>query len=265
MASTHHFESEGHAPKRAIDHKSEVDRDTDHHEADTATDTAKPKPTSELPEFLANATRADWVLWGLMVAAGIYGFALIPFRALLLVNHPFLYAGLSGSNLAVLTVGATHSDKPWHLVAVVIIATLSAAKFLPLYFLLGKRWGKEFVDMMFAGHPPRWFSKLENFIYNHQGFSFLLSCIPFSPISPVLIVTISGIKRARGLFVSLWVLGFITLLKLFYLYLGVTFGTQVQGTLEVINRYITWITIALIAWLFISINLKQRKKGALRK
>lgn len=265
MTSANHFDPDDRASETAPDHAPDVDMATDDPLADTATETPKSKANSELPEFLANATRTDWVLWGLMVAAGIYSFALIPFRALLLVNHPFFYAGLSGSNLAVLTVGATYSDKPWQLVAVIIIATLSAAKFLPLYFLLGKRWGKEFVDMMFAGHPPKWFSKLENFIYNHQGFSFLLSCIPFSPISPVLIVTISGIKRARGIFVSMWVLSFITLLKLFYLYLGITFGTQVQDTLEVINRYITWITIALIAWLFISINLKQRKKGALRK
>ncbi|UWE68938.1 hypothetical protein NY056_08935 [Corynebacterium diphtheriae bv. gravis] len=49
-------------------------------------------------------------------------------------------------------------------------------------------------------------------------------------------------------------------LKSFYTYLGLRFGMEVQGVLEQANRYINWITIALLAWMFIQIWWKQRKQ-----
>ena len=35
----------------------------------------------ELPSFMRNFERFDWILWGLLAASGIYGLALLPFRA----------------------------------------------------------------------------------------------------------------------------------------------------------------------------------------
>lgn len=214
---------------------------------------------SELPDYLQGATRTDWLLWGGLVAAGIYSLALIPFRAVLLVNYTFLYTFLTGSNLSVLTLAAYHSKNYAFLALVLIVATLSAVKFLLLYFFIGKRWGKKFIDAMFANHPPRWFLKTEEFIYKNLGFCFFLATLPFSPVPATVIVAIAGIQRAKGWVVSIWVLGFTFLLKCFYAYLGITFGPQVQDTLEVVNKYLNWVTLALIGYFIISVTLKNRK------
>ena len=52
------------------------------------------------------------------------------------------------------------------------------------------------------------------------------------------------------------------MLKCFYLYLGLKFGPSIQGSLQTIDRYVTYITFALIGWMFLSIWWKNRKPGS---
>jgi putative membrane protein len=211
---------------------------------------------------MRNFERFDWILWGLLAASGIYGFALLPFRAMLLVDHPFLYSALSGSSLSVLALTAENENNTGLIVATVLVAAVSMVKFLPLFFLIGKRWGPSFIDYSFMGHPPLWFRKLENFIYRHPGFCLLLSYIPFSPIPATIIVVIAGIKRTKGWIIGAYVLVYAIALKCFYVYLGLTFGATVRETLVTIERYVTWITFALLGYMFFTMWLKSKRKKA---
>ncbi|MEY8210096.1 hypothetical protein [Corynebacterium sp. MNWGS58] len=216
----------------------------------------------ELPSFMRNFERFDWILWGLLAASGIYGLALLPFRAMLLVDYPFLYSALSGSSLSVLALTAENEDNTGLIIAAVLVAAVSMVKFLPLFFLIGKRWGPAFIDYSFMGHPPLWFRKLENFIYQHPGFCLLLSYIPFSPVPATIIVVIAGIKRTKGWIISAYVLVYAIALKCFYVYLGLTFGATVRETLVTIERYVTWITFALLGYMFFTMWLKSKRKKA---
>ncbi|MFW8573926.1 DedA family protein [Corynebacterium pseudodiphtheriticum] len=235
-------------------------------DADPSQKTNSPQDTEswqqELPSFMRNFERFDWILWGLLAASGIYGFALLPFRAMLLVDHPFLYSALSGSSLSVLALTAENENNTGLIVATVLVAAVSMVKFLPLFFLIGKRWGPSFIDYSFMGHPPLWFRKLENFIYRHPGFCLLLSYIPFSPIPATIIVVIAGIKRTKGWIIGAYVLVYAIALKCFYVYLGLTFGATVRETLVTIERYVTWITFALLGYMFFTMWLKSKRKKA---
>lgn len=214
------------------------------------------------PDFITNPDSTDKALLLAITAMAIYGFALIPFRAVLLLEHTFLYTWLSGSNLSVLILAAQNPERPWFLAFVVAIAALSTVKFLPIFFILGKRWGQDFITMSFGGHPPLWFRKLEKFIYQHLGFSLFLSFIPFSPIPATILVAIGGITKVKGWIVGAYVYVFAVMLKCFYLYLGLRFGPSIQDSLETIDKYVMRITFALIAWMFISIWLKNKKSRA---
>ncbi|MCQ9351739.1 hypothetical protein NQ015_02475 [Corynebacterium sp. 153RC1] len=216
--------------------------------------------SSEMPSFLKNATRLDWALYAGLIAVGIYGFAIIPFRATLLLNHTMVYTVLTGSSLSVLSHAASNPGRWAYLGGVVLLAAASSIKFLPLFFLIGKRWGREFLDSSFGGRPPLWFRKLERFIHNHIGISMALAYVPFSPIAPTIIAVVGGIARARGWAVMGFAFVFAIALKSFYVYLGITFGTQVQSTLMVIDRYVTWITLGLVAYMFAAIYYKQNRK-----
>lgn len=216
---------------------------------------------SELPEFMQRFKRPDWILWWVFIASGIYGLAVIPFRAVLLLDHTFLYTWMTGSGLSVLKLSAENPDRPLFLMFVVVVATASMFKFMPLFYLIGKRWGPEFLDYQFMGKPPLWYRKLENFIYSKLGLCLLLAYIPFSPIPGTILVIIAGIRRVNGWIIAGYLAVYGVMLKCFYLWLGLRFGEGVRETLVVLDRYIMWITLALVAYLFVTVWWKQSKKS----
>lgn len=227
----------------------------------TMTSTDNQEAHKELPSFMQHPDKVDRILFATLMIMAIYGFALIPFRAVLLLEHTFLYTWLSGSSLSVLILAAQNPDRPVFLGFVVLVAALSMVKFLPLYYWMGKKWGPEFITMSFGGHPPRWFRKLEGFIYRRIDVSLFASYIPFSPIPATIVVAIGGIAKVKGWLVGIYVVVFATMLKCFYLYLGLRFGEGIQSSLETIDKYVMRITLALIAWMFISIWWKNKKKA----
>lgn len=227
----------------------------------TMTSTDSQEAHKELPSFMQHPDKVDRILFATLMIMAIFGFALIPFRAVLLLEHTFLYTWLSGSSLSVLILAAQNPDRPVFLGFVVLVAALSMVKFLPLYYWMGKKWGPEFITMSFGGHPPRWFRKLEGFIYRRIDVSLFASYIPFSPIPATIVVAIGGIAKVKGWLVGIYVVVFATMLKCFYLYLGLRFGEGIQSSLETIDKYVMRITLALIAWMFISIWWKNKKKA----
>lgn len=218
----------------------------------------------ELPTFMRNFTRADWILWWAFVASGVYGLILIPLRAVLLLDYTFLYTILTGSNLSVLKLGAQNPDRPVFLAFVVLVATLSMLKFMPLFYLIGKRVGAEFLEYQFMGKPPLWYRKLEGFIDSKIGLCLFLAYVPFSPIPATILVIAAGVRRISSWRITVYVVAFGMMLKCFYLYLGLRFGESVQETLLVVDRYMNWITLGLIAYLFITIWFKQNRQAKRR-
>lgn len=217
-----------------------------------------------LPNFMKNFTRGDWILWWVFAASGLYGLVLIPLRAVLLLDHTFLYTILTGSSLSVLKHGAQNPDRPGFLVSVVVIATLSMLKFLPIYYLIGKRMGAPFLEYQFMGKPPLWYRKLEGFIDSRIGLCLFLAYIPFSPVPAPILVIAAGVRRIPSRRIAAYVVTFAVMLKSFYLYLGLRFGEGVQETLVVIDRYMNWITIGLVAYLFLTLWIKQNRQAKRR-
>lgn len=218
-------------------------------------------PYEDLPTFLREPDKIDKILYASLMVVAVYGFAIIPFRAVLLLKYTFLHTWISGSNFSVLILAAENPDRPWFLALVVVVAALSTIKFMPFFYWMGKKWGPEFITMSFGGHPPRWFRKMESFIYDHVGLTLFASFIPFSPIPATVIVAIGGIAKARGWLVGIYLFVFSAMLKCFYLYMGLKFGSGIQSSLQTIDKYVTYITFALIGWMFLSIWWKN-KKGA---
>lgn len=229
---------------------------------DGQADAETPAPSSgaTLPSFITHPGKVDsWLLiaWALLT---IYSLALIPFRAYLLLNHTFLYTLLTGSSLSVLSIAAHTPGQPLLWVGLVTVAALSSAKFLVLYFFMGKLWGQDFIRWIFASHTPLWYRKLEGFVQRHIYFCLFLAFIPFSPIPGTILVAIAGIRRLKGWAIAGYVFLLALLLKSFYLYLGVTFGEGIKPMLMTIDRYMMQATLILMAYMFIVIWFKNRKK-----
>lgn len=213
-----------------------------------------------LPRFLTQPQRRDKVLLGLLALMTMYSMLLIPLRPQLLVNAPWALTLLSGSGLGLLITAAQNQGATLLLAFLSLAAAGSHIKFMLVYFLMGKYWGQDFINWMFASHTPLWWRKLEGFIERNLLLSLLLGFIPFSPIPATILVALAGIRKMKG-----WLLGvYIYLLalanKLFYLYLGLRFGEGIQPTLETIDRYMMQITLALIAYVFVVNWWKNSRK-----
>lgn len=204
-----------------------------------------------LPSFLTKPGPVDKVLLSLLAFMTIFSMVMIPLRPNLLVNVPWLLSLLTGSGLGLLITAAQNQGAVFMLAALTAAAAASHIKFMAVYFLMGKHWGQDFINWMFANHTPLWWRKLEGFVEKHLFLSLLLGFIPFSPIPATILVAIAGIRKLKGWMIGLYIYLLAVANKLFYLYLGLRFGEGIQPTLETIDRYMMQITLALIAYVFI--------------
>ena len=102
---------------------------------------AEHDPREDLPSFLREPDKIDKLLYASLMLVAVYGFAIIPFRAVLLLKYTFVHTWLTGSNLSVLILASENEDRPLFLFAVVVIAALSTIKFMPFFYWMGKKWG----------------------------------------------------------------------------------------------------------------------------
>lgn len=204
-----------------------------------------------LPSFLTRPGSVDKILLSLLAFMTIYSMVMIPLRPNLLVNAPWLLSLLTGSGLGLLVTSAQNQGAVFMLAALTAAAAASHIKFMVVYFLMGKHWGQDFINWMFANHTPLWWRKLEGFVEKHLFLSLLLGFIPFSPIPATILVAIAGIRQLRGWVIGLYIYLLAVANKLFYLYLGLRFGEGIQPTLETIDRYMMQITLLLVAYVFI--------------
>ena len=212
------------------------------------------------PRFVTNPTKVDLGLFGFVMAMSVYSLGLIPFRAYMLVNETFTWTLLTGSSISVLIQGAQNPDRPLFLAVVVLAAALSMVKFLPVFFIMGKRWGREYLDMSFAGHPPLWFRKMEGFIHRRMGVALFLAFLPFSPIPATVLVVIAGIQKFKGWVIWVTCFTLAVMLKCFYLYLGLRFGEEVQASVQLIDKYVMRISLVLLAYTFAMMWWRNRKQ-----
>ena len=70
------------------------------------------KPQQNLPSFLVKPQRMDLVLYGALIAVGIFSFALMPFRAVLLNDYTLQNVFLTGGSFSVLKLSAENPDRP---------------------------------------------------------------------------------------------------------------------------------------------------------
>lgn len=224
-------------------------------------DTGAPQPPEEIPEFISSPDRVDKWIWVYLLASTLFSFAMMPLRVWLL-SHPMAYALLVGGYTSSIIGGAESTQGGAPAALIVAFTLVGALKSVPLWWLLGRKWGQEYLRMAVANSKrmQRWSVRLEKARPSVLGLVIVASYIPFVP-TIVIANLLGGIRR-----MSLWaVLGLnatgVLITNSIFAYLGIRYGEQVITVVEQVNKYALWVTIALIVLMVWSARKQNKARG----
>lgn len=222
------------------------------------------KEEPELPGFLAHPDRTDKILFAALIAMGLWSLVLIPLRAWLL-SHPLAYTLMVGGYTSAVVSGANASAGNGHWLVYLLCSVIGAVKFMPVYWAMGRKWGTEFIDMSLQYMPRahRMFTRAVE-SESTRMYGWTLALVPAGylpgPVPNTVVNAVAGLLKIRfPVMLSVNVLSVLAVNGLM-MWLGHRFGGQVLDVVDVVNRYILWITLGLIALMFFRGWRQNRKK-----
>lgn len=208
----------------------------------------------ELPRFLEKPDKVDiWLFVGLF-AVVIYGFAMIPLRAYLL-SHPLAYTLLVGGYTSAVVSGANASVGNGVWWVYLLCTVFGAVKFMPLYWCMGRRWGMDFIEMS-VQYMPRMRKLILRALGSRSRKATLVTCglvpLGYAP-GPVPNNVVNAVLGLLGVSLTAMLAlnaASVVLVNGVMMWLGWTFGDEVLDVVQVVNRYLLWVTLALLAVVF---------------
>ena len=232
----------------------------------TAKEEIREELEKTLPGFIMHPTATDKKIWVLFLAVTVLSYVFL-FLRVWFINNPIWYSLIIGGYTSAVILGANQSQGivSWPYVLLCIVGT---AKFLPIYFIMGKYWGKDFLYYITQYYPRlhRW---LKNLIENKPqrlkawGYGLTpLTSLPAMRINDTITVTMLALAKVKLLPIVIVNVAATVVVNYIFFGLGFTFGDQVLEIIKVINKYVGWVIFGLIAFAVISAVMKSSKTPA---
>lgn len=221
-----------------------------------------------LPDFAIAPDKKDmWLIAGMYFIL-FYSIALKPLKPWLML-HPLVYSIVGSGYTSAIISGAFVYDGKGSFFVFWAIGTIFAMKFIPYYWYMGKKWGIDIMNtnLIFLPRVRKWLNTIKEKKSSKKSifYTFLLSMLAFLPgkISSSLVANFFGFLEwsfKRSFFIIL--LGD-AIVKAFMIYLGYTFGEHVLSILDILEKYIGYITLAIIVIVIVQgyFSLKKKRKS----
>lgn len=217
----------------------------------------------QTPAFIEHPDRTDrWIWLGLSVIT-VVTLVFYPLRVWLL-NNPVPYALLVGGYTSAIVGGAESTQggtAAWFIVACTLIGALWK---LPIWWAVGSKWGRDYLALLIgnSARMARRVTWLDGIRFRWLLAMIIVSYVPFFP-TLVIANILAAIKGIR-LRILLVINAFGVLLRSsVFVYLGMRYGQEVTEVVQYVNRYATWITVALLIFVIWSSVRGQSSKKAL--
>jgi membrane-associated protein len=204
--------------------------------------------------------RADKIIVGGIMVAGLYSLVLLPLFPLLGSSHPALLELVRGSTASIVNMGARAQVGQTSFLLAVVLGVPSIMMFDWLFWCAGRRWGdRVFAWLLGGAETERSRRRLARVHWLEQRFGPLAVVLAdVLPLPAPLIYAAVGDGGMR-----LWVFLVLDLLgTLLWTALFATLGYEIgRGAVDVTNaiaHYSLWITLALIA----GIVVFQRRRAS---
>ncbi|MDR0416663.1 MAG: hypothetical protein LBH76_04995 [Propionibacteriaceae bacterium] len=207
-------------------------------------------------------TRADLLCWTWIAVVGVYSFALLPLRPLLIGLSPPLAAVLTGGRTSVVATGAWVHVYGGPLVLWWLLAGVSLVKFSWVYWWAGQLWGDGIISIL-AGRTARSQRRAARAVRVTQRFWWLAVILTFLPVPfpmPIVFAAIGAahipLRRfAVPVLASSWVF------QAGYLALGWWLGDTAVAIVDIYARYMWYVTLAILVGMLVSWWWRQRRRS----
>jgi membrane protein DedA with SNARE-associated domain len=227
-------------------------------------------------------TAADKACWGAIFLVTVYAILVMVFRPRLITWSPALAAAITGGRSSVVATGAfahvygsawattgsaagdgSFGPAAASVLAIWVVAALALVKFSWIYWWAGHLWGEGIIGL-WAGQTERSKRRAARAVAVTQRYWWVAVFLTFLPLPfpmPVVFAAIgaAGIKLRRFL---VPVIASSLVLQAVYLALGWWIGEPVVVVVDVIARYLLWITLALVVGTIAVYWWRERKKPA---
>ncbi|MBO1765248.1 VTT domain-containing protein [Allobranchiibius sp. GilTou38] len=206
--------------------------------------------------------RKDLWCWGCIAVLGIYGLATLPLRAFLLGLNTYALAAFSGSNIAMVDIGARlrTGHQPYWWVGL-LMAALTSIKFDWIFWWAGRLWGHGIIEVV-AGRS-RWAARTaaiaERLAKRFGGPAvFLVWFVPFLPSAIVnAFVGDVGMRLRRFLLIDF---AAAIVYRGIWMYAGYQIGAPAKDFVHTLSRYSTYLTYATIAIVVVGTIVRSRRQ-----
>jgi membrane protein DedA with SNARE-associated domain len=203
-------------------------------------------------------SRSDVWCWIAFSLTGVYALVLLPLRPVLLGANPYLLAGLGGSRVSAVTIGALAATGVGFWPLGLLLGTFGSVKFDPLYWWAGKLWGRGLLEMV-SGRSPRAARNAARAERLAQRYGMLAIVITYLiPLpSAVVYATVgaAGMRLRRFLLTDALTAA---CTRGLLIWLGYSIGEPAVRVLEVIARYSWYLSLVLLAGVVLSMVRQSR-------
>ncbi|MBE3000989.1 VTT domain-containing protein [Nocardiopsis sp. HNM0947] len=222
----------------------------------------------DLKPWKGKAQRQDKVLLWLAVVIPAFFLLTMPLRPLFIADHPVPLALITGSYAAIGAGGALASIGQETLWIVVLAGVIGKIKIDWLFWWVGRRWGHGIVRFLVQGERARRFvERMESMNPWVMRLVILFSYLPGVPGGvPHIMAGVSGMRLRTYLLLD--ALGAL-MVTAAVAWIGFSSGQTGVDLVLLVDRYATWIMVALIFAMAMlpsylaSRDAKRRKAAAL--
>ena len=199
----------------------------------------------DMKPWEGKAQRQDRILLWMAICIPAFFLLTMPLRPLFIADHPIPLALVTGSYAAIGAGGALASVGQETFWVVLLAGVIGKIKIDWLFWWLGRRWGRGIVRFLVQGERARRFAdRLETMNPWVMRLVIPLSYLPGVPAGvPHVIAGVSGMRLRTYLFLD--ALGAL-MVTAAVAWIGFTSGQAGVDLVLLVDRYATWIMVAVI-------------------
>ncbi|MGH3494744.1 MAG: DedA family protein [Sciscionella sp.] len=210
--------------------------------------------------------KRDLACWGAITLLGLYGFATLPLRPLILRMNLYALAAFSGSDIAMVGIGARLrlGHQPWWWLGL-LAAAATSIKFDWIWWWAGRLWGRGIVGVVSgrSAWAARTAAVAERLSARFGAPAvFLVWFLPFLP-SAIVYILVGEARMSLRRFLAIDALGAL-IYRGIWMYVGYQVGEPAERLVDAIAHYATWISIGLVV-LVVAGALRRNRRVSSRR